>query len=123
MNIYNKLIKDLDKYIDEDDILFKPIHKPDIINNLSGIYLITDGEYTKIGISSNVHSRLADLQTGNARKLNIIFYETMGKPRAVWCESRLHSALKDYRMEGEWFKLSIEDIKEIINIIYDFSTT
>jgi len=82
------------------------------------IYLVTDGEYTKIGATSyNIQKRLNELQTGNARKLHLLgCYPVENK---ISTESFLHSLYKEKHILGEWFKLDNQDIKNILNAKYD----
>jgi hypothetical protein len=64
----------------------------------------------KIGITSNLTSRLSGIQTGNAKKLEIISaipIPTRGLVQAI--EQELHTHLADYRMVGEWFNVSPVD--------------
>jgi len=74
------------------------------------VYLITDGEFCKVGYSSTLlHERIAALQTGNARKLRVI---------GAWHgttedEANIHDAFADRRLQGEWFDLGISEILSI----------
>ena len=63
------------------------------------VYFITDGDCTKIGVAKNPNKRLAQLQTGNPNKLVIAKVIQGGYHE----ERALHEALKDRRLEGEWF--------------------
>ena len=76
------------------------------------LYLISDGKYTKIGITTGgASNRLKTLQTGNARKLYVVF-ETFIK-KASRIERQLHIRYADKRLQGEWFELTDNDIKNI----------
>jgi len=77
------------------------------------IYLISDGEFTKIGMTDGkVEKRLSSLQTGNARELKLLgAYSTKNRFAQ---EKRLHSIFKDKHVTGEWFKLNKSDIKMIL---------
>ncbi|NER90344.1 GIY-YIG nuclease family protein [Moorena sp. SIO3A2] len=63
-------------------------------------YLITDGEYLKIGLSTtaNMEKRLASLQTGNARELKLL-----GRKEGNW-EQLIHQRFRCFRVRGEWFR-------------------
>ena len=75
------------------------------------VYLISDiNNYTyKIGISNNPEKRLRTLQTGNDRILKII--------HKVFCENyndvetALHNKYSFLKVNGEWFELSEQDVK------------
>ncbi|NDK09129.1 hypothetical protein EOM39_07890 [Candidatus Gracilibacteria bacterium] len=77
------------------------------------IYLISDGEFTKIGLTDKkTNIRLASLQTGNARKLTIVGeYETKNRYAE---EKRLHNIFRSQHISGEWFSLTNSDIKMIL---------
>lgn len=68
------------------------------------LYLISDGDSTKIGISKNPRKRLAQLQTGHPKKLSLI--QEYDVPH--YYEKRLHKQLWMFRLRGngEWFRLS-----------------
>ncbi|NOQ31799.1 MAG: hypothetical protein GQ570_11815 [Helicobacteraceae bacterium] len=76
------------------------------------LYLITDGEYTKIGVTvDNATNRLSQCQTGNPKKLWIDFEIILKHARKA--EKNLHKIYKDSQLIGEWFKLTDDDIKSI----------
>jgi len=57
----------------------------------------------KIGIAKNPKSRLGQLQTGNPSRLKILdTYEPKGVDDCD-VEKRMHKAIKEYRLTGEWF--------------------
>lgn len=73
------------------------------------IYLITDGEYTKIGIGTgNATNRLKQFQTGNPKKLWIEFETIIDNASSL--ELFLHNKFKNKRLQGEWFSLDKSDI-------------
>jgi len=83
------------------------------------VYFIADGEDgpIKIGYTkANPNLRLAQLQTGNPRKLELLF--VMDGDRQ-W-ERSLHDNLADYRLAGEWFTRSqkVVDVLEGFRSIY-----
>lgn len=91
---------------------------PTITNNMSKfiskavatyIYIIglrgLDG-YSKIGFSNNVNRRVRDISTSSPFKpyeAHSFLLRSEIAARAV--EDRSHSALKNFRVNGEWFKL------------------
>jgi len=71
------------------------------------VYFITDGDFTKIGVSNDPKKRLANLQTSNPKRLHLI-----GTLRGGYSlEKRLHAHFAERRVSGEWFKLEEADIK------------
>jgi Meiotically up-regulated gene 113 len=71
--------------------------QPDLLNRRF-VYAIWDGEFLKIGKSSN-HPRLrmASLATGNPRTLELLAYSS------ITTESVVHRKLRKHRVRGEWF--------------------
>ena len=84
------------------------------------IYLIKDNEtgYVKIGSSVNPKRRFAEMcnqknpaiTVGTQRKYELIF-ESRIVERKI--ESELHDKYVNKRVTGEWFSLSVEDIKNV----------
>ena len=85
-----------------------------------GVYFIYCGDQqnspVKIGVTSNIESRISNLQTGNPYVLvckALIPCEDKGQ--AYRLESYLHDRFKKKRMNGEWFKLYDFNMKSILN--------
>lgn len=78
------------------------------------LYLIldVDAHLLKIGCSTDVGSRLKQLQTANGHKLELLF---VAKKKGEY-ENMLHNIFVDIRKHGEWFEYSdliIEKFKEL----------
>lgn len=74
------------------------------------LYVIgSDAGPQKIGIASNVKSRLGGLQTSNHLRLAIASKEPIEPENARLAEARAHSLLANRRLAGEWFSVSPED--------------
>lgn len=70
------------------------------------VYFISDGEFIKIGIATNIKSRLCKLQTGNARPLKVVkLIEGYRKTERIF-----HNLFKYERLEGEWFDITEEQV-------------
>lgn len=81
----------------------------------SYVYLITDGDFLKVGISKDPVTRLKGLQTANARKLSLVqTSKRMSREDAAQWEAQLHEKYKDSRVQGEWFSESI--LRSIKNV-------
>ena len=73
------------------------------------LYLVTDGEYVKIGWTRRpINERLKDMQTGNARILKVLGM----KPGTLGDEGALHQKYIKLNVLQEWFMLSDEMLKE-----------
>jgi hypothetical protein len=70
----------------------------------------TEGRYCKIGISTNVVVRVAQVQTGCPTRV-VAMYATDPKFKleAYWVEQLAHRFLSGKRAAGEWFECSIEE--------------
>jgi len=84
------------------------------------VYLVTDGDYVKIGISYNPEGRLASLQTSNPRKLCMIHKSKHINAREL--ESILHEEYKDFNEINEWFNLNSEQISHTIDFLNENSS-
>ena len=83
------------------------------------VYLISshhqDDIYYKIGWTKrDPKKRLKELKTGNSQELELVqIFESKWGPKI---ESNLHKNFKHLRCQGEWFKLSSEDVDSFQNL-------
>lgn len=82
------------------------------------LYLIRSSEYCKIGVASDVRSRLATLQTGNPNALVVV--SCWEFPNAEVVERCLHQRFDSVRKRGEWFSMSAEELVEADEDILEF---
>jgi predicted GIY-YIG superfamily endonuclease len=80
----------------------------DTIRERTFVYAIgIDDGPVKVGITQNLLSRLRTLQNGSPGKLELIWvYTTWDKAAALRMEKNFHAVYAEYRLEGEWFKVS-----------------
>jgi len=74
------------------------------------LYIMSCGDWIKIGIAGMPISRLSEIQCSNPEKVNL---EMICKPldcSARSCESEMHTHFKKYRGIGEWFRRSCLDL-------------
>jgi hypothetical protein len=78
------------------------------------VYLITDGQYYKIGKStvSGLKSRLKSIQTGNPNKIKKVF--TISVYDSFLSETSLKKEFKVYRRQGEWFDFSAPGLLDTV---------
>lgn len=82
------------------------------IPKASGVYLIKDGEYYKIGHTTNFAIRISSIRTSNPREVEVItFIETVNRAQAKRLETALHKFFALKRVQGEWFELCNDDIQ------------
>lgn len=89
-----------------------------------GVYFIYCGEQknspVKIGVTSDLDSRMSALQTGNPYQLFCkAFIPCFDKDQAYKLEGFLHHRLKKSRMIGEWFRLYHLDLKKMLDSFSD----
>ena len=78
--------------------------------NSSYIYVIGDtSKPYKIGFTKNPDKRLKSLQTGNPRKLSMLYKEKINENEIKYIEKQIHKELKRKQISGEWFDISLED--------------
>lgn len=66
------------------------------------IYMIADAPHVKIGMTTwSPESRLAALQVGNPRKLEIVAWGFVKDARRA--EAEIHAVFRDELVGGEWF--------------------
>jgi hypothetical protein len=68
------------------------------------VYCISDGEYVKIGYSTNPQARVAELQTGNARPLRLVYYFAGTEQD----EADMHQKYIEQNVLQEWFRPNVE---------------
>lgn len=80
------------------------------------VYFISDGEFLKIGIASDLDRRLTQLQTGNARELTVVsVIECRDMDEARSLEGFLHDRLARLNVLNEWF---LFDRKAIVAAVH-----
>lgn len=72
----------------------------------------------KIGVSTNIKSRHATLQTGFHLKLDVIKKWRIKPEAAYRLENIAHAALSNHRLNGEWFSChALQAISEVESIL------
>ena len=72
----------------------------------SFVYLITDGNFVKIGVADNIKNRLNGIQTGNPNKCKVICaIPCKDSNSAFSLERKLHWEYRLRKKRGEWYDL------------------
>ncbi|WP_299071281.1 GIY-YIG nuclease family protein [uncultured Paraglaciecola sp.] len=71
------------------------------------VYLITDGDYVKIGWSTTISERIDNLQVANAKPLHLILCIGASSRKT---ESLVQEAFSHKHKYGEWYELEPSDI-------------
>lgn len=128
--IVNEIYTVLDSSIDDQDIKRKAaellarmngtIRKPKRSPLLKPgyVYLMkSENSKYKIGISSNIPSRMKHLATVTPYPIELIHY--FYSPDTYSAERALHEKYSSVRVEGEWFNLTPDQVKEVCSISGD----
>lgn len=70
-------------------------------------YVIFDGQYYKIGITSNLWLRMLQIKGSNPRDIEVVYLY-----RGSSSERILHRILKPFHMTGEWFECNRHHIDD-----------
>ena len=71
------------------------------------LYFIQNGDFVKIGRTSNIKNRLSQLQVSNPTPLKVLnFIENKGH-----LEKDYHQKYNDFLVNGEWFKLKESELE------------
>lgn len=81
------------------------------------LYAIQDSNsgFIKLGYSANPEQRLRELQTGNSGALRMVYTAQIREDRARPVEQQLHRDLNYLRARGEWFKISENHARDMID--------
>lgn len=76
---------------------------------LGVVYLMKSGRYFKIGRSTSVGRREYELSIQLPEKVNVV--HTINTDDPVGIEAYWHNRFRERRKNGEWFELTLEDVK------------
>lgn len=75
------------------------------------IYVLKCDKYYKIGIASNINSRLNTLQCGNPFEIEVILATRNAKAKEL--EKALHDAFIEFKHKREWFMLENDFVEKL----------
>ncbi len=75
-------------------------------------YCLQVGRYYKIGHTTDLYRRIKELQVGNASTIKLIGF--MPNACADQIEIELRKHFDHRKVRGEWFKLTPQDVKNIV---------
>ena len=82
------------------------------------LYILSCGNRTKIGVTSNIEQRIKSLQTGNPETIVLEYIEERLNPTKA--ERYLHRCFSKKRLVGVWFeKLTVDEIRSKLMIFFD----
>lgn len=84
------------------------------------IYSMYAGNYIKIGITSNINSRIKQVQTGCPISIHkVIYKKALNRSEALKSEKNLHLLFSENNTFGEWFHRTIVDLHEYYSFFKD----
>lgn len=84
------------------------------------IYVISDGDAHKVGVSGHPRNRLRSIQTSTHKKLMLVAtWRTPSVACARLAEQKLHAELTDRRIAGEWFGGDVIEIVSAVSRMVD----
>lgn len=77
------------------------------------VYIIkSDNDLFKVGVAFDVYSRLQTLDT--ASPVGLILWAVLESTDAARIEKTIHAQLNEFRVKGEWFRLSPEQLEALV---------
>jgi hypothetical protein len=82
------------------------------------LYLVRCNDLVKIGITNDVEYRLRTMQTGNPYPLELILQ--FEYKSAMLVERVLHSKFSKFRVRGEWFRFTDDELETVVKTCLAF---
>lgn len=86
-----------------------------------GVYLISCGDYFKIGHSSDIKKTLSAIKTSNPYEVTLVAKYSPYKIRNDLLEDYLHNKFKEYHHRNEWFRKEFTE-EDFISSSIEFYT-
>lgn len=83
----------------------------------SYIYIMSNGDAFKVGLSIDPKRRLRQLQTGSPKKLSLVYFVEIETAPVKILESIMHRYLKMNHLTGEWFNADLATIKNLLDFV------
>lgn len=90
-----------------------------ISNDKGGVYLLSCGDFYKIGLSKDIHKRLSSIRTSNPIPIELVAKYSSFDRNYLRLEKHLHEKFKDSRHLLEWFKKDFTK-EEFLQACIDF---
>lgn len=81
----------------------------------SYVYIITAGEFCKIGVTGNLKKRLKQYRIHCPLEVQMAFVQGVHPGDVFKLESAVHDLLQDKRTHGEWFLVKLDAAAEAVN--------
>jgi hypothetical protein len=72
------------------------------------LYVVSTPGGVKIGVASNIESRISSLRSGSPHNLTVHFVGRAPERIVKWAEARCHGDLRPHHLKGEWFSCDPE---------------
>lgn len=90
--------------------------RPSLPHDRYFVYVATGpaADAVKIGITGHLKNRLCDLQVASPLRMEMPFTLETTRSKAKALEAALHARLAAWRIQGEWFELSVSQAKKAV---------
>ncbi len=78
------------------------------------VYVISAGDFIKIGVARDVSKRVHQMRVGCPFEIEVLRAWPCSDPYAF--ERRLHHQLRAYRVRGEWFRVNQGGIEKLLTM-------
>lgn len=95
---------------------FKPPRRSEPWDAWIKIYLLSAGDFIKIGVTNDVVRRTKTLQAGCPFPIVALSIRSVPTVVAFQVERRVHAALKPHQAHGEWFRADAAEAKRLVHI-------
>jgi hypothetical protein len=85
-----------------------------LLLNEGFVYLFRLGEFFKIGIAKDVQKRLSGIRVNTPHSIELIKSWRCRNPLTL--EKRMHARFKQYKVQGEWFRLPGDAVNFLLTI-------
>lgn len=80
---------------------------------VSVVYFVRAGDFVKVGITTDLHRRLATLRTSNPHEVELLGVVLGGADR----ERHVHDALSSFHYRREWFRADPDLLTAVLGFI------
>ena len=80
------------------------------IHGIRFVYGIKSLDLIKVGVAKNIEARLKDMRLLNPHGCELVFYRRVFAPFLF--EKRMHELLADKAVGREWFRVTVEELRQ-----------
>lgn len=81
------------------------------------VYVLEAGEYCKVGLTQNFQRRLMEYSTHCPLPVRCAILLEVRTEYGLWLERAIHRQLSEYRVRGEWFRVTVDRAREALEAV------